>query len=493
MCRTFRPPNNAAYAPIDARGRPPPRFGGSRTGPTCGKPQHPTGSLLDYGGRPDPTGSAPADGGMSGHAVHQGHGGRRPPPGGHLAARRRTAGRATAHGAAPAIGAVDPGAGPVDPLDLRTRHAAARPESGRGRRARRCRPVPGAGAGRRRPRRTSTTWRRPPRTSSSVTSRRGTARPAGRGSLCFSASCWRSGWRWLPSRTARLPSVVRWPSPCSPWWSPAWSPRRRRVSSPGFWRCRPAAVAALNIAGDITGQSGAAGAVAAAAALALLGAVRRHPGLIAGGLTALVGTATTWIALVAGAPADRTAGLVLLVAVIAAGLAGQLALGGAGLVNLMVADEQDGRVPRAAVRTAVRRGQAIATAVVWAASVLAGTACAVLLFATSSATVAWVTPALGGLGGLIFTLRSRMFTRARQIGPMLGVGVTTAAAAAVAAPGWWGLDGSRRPASPSGCSPRSPPWSPPPASRLYLMCLPPDCDGSGNALRSSPCSRSFPG
>ena len=203
-----------------------------------------------------------------------------------------------------------------------------------------------------------------------------------------------------------------------------------------------AAVAALNIAGDIDGQSAAAGAVAAAAALTLVGAVRRQPGLVAGGLTALAGTATAWISLSAGAPADRTAGLVLLVAVISAGLAGQLALGGAGLVNLMVADEQDGRVPRTAVLAAVRRGQAIATAVVWAACVLAATACAVLLFAASSATVAWVTPALGGLGGLIFTLRSRMFTRARQIGPMLGAGVTTAAAAAVAAPSWWGLNGS---------------------------------------------------
>jgi len=178
----------------------------------------------------------------------------------------------------------------------------------------------------------------------------------------------------------------------------------------------------------------------AAIALALVGAVRRSPGLLAGGL---VGTALGVVGWICGRleiPGYRTAGLVLLGAVIAVGAAGQFALGGAGLVNLMVSDERGEKVPRAAVTAAVRRGQAIATGVVWAGSVAGAAACWVLLAAAEPGGELWIAPALGGLGGLIFLLRSRMFTRARQVGPMLAVGVLVAIGAAVQTPGWLRMD-----------------------------------------------------
>jgi len=178
----------------------------------------------------------------------------------------------------------------------------------------------------------------------------------------------------------------------------------------------------------------------AAVALALVGAVRRQPGLIAAGFTGTALALIAWICDRLDIPGYRTAGLVLLGAVIAVGAAGQFALGGAGLVNLMVSDERGEKVPRTTVTTAVRRGQAIATGVVWAGSVGAAAACWTLLAAGGPGTGQWIAPAMGGLGGLIFLLRSRMFTRARQVGPMLAVGVWAAIAAAVQAPRWLQLD-----------------------------------------------------
>ncbi len=164
-------------------------------------------------------------------------------------------------------------------------------------------------------------------------------------------------------------------------------------------------------------------AVAAAAfALLVVGLVRRAPGLVTGGAVAAVIALVGWVCLTAGLPADRAAGLVLLVTVIAAGLAGQFALGGAGLVNLLVADERGQKVPRTAVVSSVLRGQSIATGVVWAAAGGAAVACWALLSAGGPGTGNWIAPAMGGLGGLLFLLRSRMFTRARQVVPMLGVG-----------------------------------------------------------------------
>jgi hypothetical protein len=122
------------------------------------------------------------------------------------------------------------------------------------------------------------------------------------------------------------------------------------------------------------------------------------------------------------------------------GLAGQLALGGAGLVDLMVADERGEPVPRQRVVSAVRRGLGMATGIVWAAAAVAAVACALLVTGVRTGPApGWQAPALGMLGGLIFGLRSRMFSRAHQVGTMLLVTVATAAAAAVAAPRWLAL------------------------------------------------------
>ena len=186
------------------------------------------------------------------------------------------------------------------------------------------------------------------------------------------------------------------------------------------------------------GPTGPASVVTAAAVgLAAAGAVRRYVGWIAGGLTAAVLAAIGLVCGQLGMPADRWAGLVLLGAILAIGLAGQLALGGAGLIDLMVADEEGRRVPREAVSASVRRGQAIATGVVWAGALAAATADAMLLVLPGSGTPAWIGRVIGGVGGLIFALRARMFTRSRQVLPMLVAAVLTGTVAAIAAPGWW--------------------------------------------------------
>jgi type VII secretion integral membrane protein EccD len=178
---------------------------------------------------------------------------------------------------------------------------------------------------------------------------------------------------------------------------------------------------------------------AGAVGLAGAGAVRRSPGWIAGGLTAAVLAAVALVCEELDLQPDRTAGLVLLGAVIGVGLAGQLALGGAGLINLMVADENGNRVPRNAVVGSIRRGQAIATGVVWACAGAAALADAALVAAPGSGTPTWIGRVVGAVGGLIFGLRARMFTRARQVLPMLVVAVATAVVLAVAAPGWFSM------------------------------------------------------
>jgi type VII secretion integral membrane protein EccD len=207
-----------------------------------------------------------------------------------------------------------------------------------------------------------------------------------------------------------------------------------------------AAVVTLSATGSAARADLLLALTVAAVAVILAGAVRRQPGLIAGGAVGAALALGGWICARLDLPADRTAGLVLLGTVIAVGVAGQLALGGAGLVDLVVADERGEKVPRAAVTGAVRRGQAIATGVVWAACLGAGAACWTLLATGGPGSgrqgvAGWIAPALGGLGGLIFLLRSRMFSRARQVGPMLAVGVLAAVGTTVQAPRWLQVDG----------------------------------------------------
>lgn len=205
------------------------------------------------------------------------------------------------------------------------------------------------------------------------------------------------------------------------------------------------AVGAMQDAGaEIPGFGVAVIVGAGAVGLAVAGVVRRSPGWIAGGLTALVLAAVALVCEELDLQLDRTAGLVLLGAVVGVGLAGQAALGGAGLINLMVADEDGDRVPRDAVAGSILRGQAIATGVVWACAGAAALADAVLVLAPGSGTPAWIGRVVGAVGGLIFALRARMFTRARHVLPMLVAGVATAVVIAVAAPGWWSLSSTAR-------------------------------------------------
>lgn len=181
---------------------------------------------------------------------------------------------------------------------------------------------------------------------------------------------------------------------------------------------------------------------AAAFGLALVGVVRRVPGLFLGGSVTAVAAAAALCCLRLGLPPDRTAGIGLVVAVILAGLAGQAALGGAGLVDLMVADERGEPVPRELVARAVRRGLGMAGGMIWAAVAIGGLSCLVLIASTpvAGAAGAWIAPAIGLLGGLVFALRSRMFTRTQHVGPMLVVSVVALVALAVRLPTWLSAD-----------------------------------------------------
>lgn len=180
--------------------------------------------------------------------------------------------------------------------------------------------------------------------------------------------------------------------------------------------------------------------LAATLGLAGAGLARGRTGMTVGGVTGAVLAGIGLIAVAAGAPGYRMAAVVGLVCVLLTGFAGQLALGGAGLVNLMTADERGERVPRATVVRAVERGQAIATGVVWAAAVF-GAACAWILLRTKlSGSVGWAPGVFGGVLTLALAARSRVFTRVRQVAPLLGAGVFGAMAAATMLPRWLGTE-----------------------------------------------------
>lgn len=183
--------------------------------------------------------------------------------------------------------------------------------------------------------------------------------------------------------------------------------------------------------------------LAAALALVAVGLVRRASVATAAGITGAVFALAGWIGLFAGLPEYRMAALWVLMSVISTGLAGQIALGGAGLVNLLVADERGEKVPRVAVQQAVQRGGAIATGIVWASTTAAAVATVVLMTtAVTGASPGWVSPVFGAVAVAVFALRSRMFSRVRQVVPMLGVPVVGLVAAAVMVPGWVSVDGA---------------------------------------------------
>lgn len=206
----------------------------------------------------------------------------------------------------------------------------------------------------------------------------------------------------------------------------------------------PAAALLIVVVDDpsngFAGPDGLLVLVAAALALVAVGLVRRASVATAAGITGAVFALAGWIGLFAHLPPYRMAALWVLMAVISTGLAGQIALGGAGLVNLLVADERGEKVPRVAVQQAVQRGGAIATGIVWASATAAAIAVTVLMTtAETGASPGWVPPVFGAVGVAVFALRSRMFSRVRQVVPMLLVPVVGLIGAAVTAPAWFSL------------------------------------------------------
>lgn len=185
-----------------------------------------------------------------------------------------------------------------------------------------------------------------------------------------------------------------------------------------------------------TGFPAAAVAVAAFG-LALAGLVRRSPGITVAAAAVEVASVAALLGARAGLPADRTAGFGLVGAVLMASLSGRTALGGAGLVDLLVADERGEPVPRNLVAAAVERGLALAGGLVLASSAAAAAACSVLILGGGQ--TGWIAPAVGTVGGLVFALRSRMFTRAAHVAPMLAVPIVVVAAGAQRVPSWIGV------------------------------------------------------
>ena len=172
-----------------------------------------------------------------------------------------------------------------------------------------------------------------------------------------------------------------------------------------------------------------------------VGLVRRAPAMTIA--TALLAAALvpTAICIQFAVPPERIAALGLVLAVSLSALAGRASVGAARLVDLMVADERGEAVTRAAVTGSARRGMATATGMIWAAAAIATAACWLLINGGAfpvPGTTGWRAPAFGVLGGIVFAMRSRMFTRARHVAPMLGVAVVAGVALALCLPQWWG-------------------------------------------------------
>ncbi|MFI6231348.1 type VII secretion integral membrane protein EccD [Micromonospora echinospora] len=164
---------------------------------------------------------------------------------------------------------------------------------------------------------------------------------------------------------------------------------------------------------------GLVGAGAGTALLALTG--DRWYGVAAGGVTlASFGVAGTAL-LTAGLDPARAAAVGAVLVVFAVGLAPQLALDSSRLVELLRMQEESRWVGRHLVEAAVRRGEAVLRGTVTGiAAAAAGTALVLLTGDVLSEAL------LGGVLGLVFALRSRIFTRRGQVVPMLVVPVVVA-------------------------------------------------------------------
>ncbi len=186
---------------------------------------------------------------------------------------------------------------------------------------------------------------------------------------------------------------------------------------------------AVEATGAIRLFAGLAGAGAGLYGFAAAGA--RYRAVSAAGLTigalSLVGLGC----LIAGLDMVRAAALLVIALLFAVGIAPQIAVSRSRLVSLLRAEQEGERVRRDEVAAAVNKGQATLAGSVTGVAVIAVTAGGALLaHRTTPAAV------LGGVTALIFALRSRAFTRTRQVLPMLTVPVLLAGVAAVTIPAW---------------------------------------------------------
>lgn len=180
-----------------------------------------------------------------------------------------------------------------------------------------------------------------------------------------------------------------------------------------------------------------AGCAATLSGVALIGLLvhRRRPLFIAGALGAIFAAA-----LCATRAGDVDIGLLAgwaaPVEVLALGVLPQLALSTSGLIGMVRQAEEGDPVERAAVTRRVIAG--------WGFVEGATAAIALLAAVTAGALIWYGRPGQGALGGLlalIFALRSRGFTRARQVGFVLAVPIVALLVAVAAAPRWAGIHG----------------------------------------------------
>lgn len=172
--------------------------------------------------------------------------------------------------------------------------------------------------------------------------------------------------------------------------------------------------------------------------VALIGLLvhRRRP-LFVAGLLAAVLAAAFCATRVADIDVALLAGWATPVEVFALGVLPQLALATSGLIGLVRQAEEGDAVARAAVHRRVLAGWGLVEGTTAPLCLLAAGTAGALLWYGRPAQVA-----LGGLLGLIFVLRSRGFTRARQVGFVLVVPVVALLVAVAATPRWAGLHGS---------------------------------------------------
>lgn len=151
---------------------------------------------------------------------------------------------------------------------------------------------------------------------------------------------------------------------------------------------------------------------------------------IAGGML-VVSAAIAEVLVAIGLRADRTAAVLVVFVLFAAGITPYLAVSHSRLVGMLRAEEKAERVPRDTLDSSVKAGQDILTGAVAGIAVVASAVTATLILSSGVAA-----PLLGAVTALAFALRSRAFTRTGQVLPMLAVPTAGALATAIALPTW---------------------------------------------------------